>query len=404
MRPQFALLVLLIACKPESSAPEVAPSASEAPDVAAESAAPVASAETPAPSASASARFGVKGPSDNPDPHIARQQALKDAAEYGMIGLLNSGAGGTPSPVFSALPRSNMWGDEIGDAYGAGGLGLKGIGEGGLGGRGDGIGLGNIGTIGRQGGGAADASGLGSGGLGRLGSSRRISPSVRMGQTETVGSLPKEVIQRIVRQNFGRFRLCYENGLRNDPKLAGKVTVSFTIGTDGSVSGVKDTTDMSDKGVSSCVGKAFYGMSFPQPEKGVVKVSYPIMFKPGEGADSATPSDATKPEAKIGGTPLSKVTPADVEKVLRESGFTDVTTTEKPDQKGIFSISAKKGQEIYMITLVTAASGATLSDTEKARLSKDAAMETVGGFTLAVEAGDKANARALLVALIKHPD
>ena len=26
-----------------------------------------------------------------------------------------------------------------------------------------------------------------------------------------------EVIQRIVRQNYGRFRLCYENGLRNNP-------------------------------------------------------------------------------------------------------------------------------------------------------------------------------------------
>jgi hypothetical protein len=40
-----------------------------------------------------------------------------------------------------------MWGDEIGDAFGAGGLGLSGIGEGG-GGRGEGIGLGAVGTIG----------------------------------------------------------------------------------------------------------------------------------------------------------------------------------------------------------------------------------------------------------------
>ena len=30
-------------------------------------------------------RYGVQGPADNPDPHIARQAALRDAAEFGMI-------------------------------------------------------------------------------------------------------------------------------------------------------------------------------------------------------------------------------------------------------------------------------------------------------------------------------
>lgn len=40
-----------------------------------------------------------------------------------------------------------MWGDSIGEAFGAGGLGLRGIGEGG-GGYGEGIGLGSVGTIG----------------------------------------------------------------------------------------------------------------------------------------------------------------------------------------------------------------------------------------------------------------
>ena len=39
-------------------------------------------------------RYGVAGPKDNPDPHIARSAALREAAEFGMIGLLNTGAGG----------------------------------------------------------------------------------------------------------------------------------------------------------------------------------------------------------------------------------------------------------------------------------------------------------------------
>ncbi len=47
----------------------------------------------------ASRRYGVAGPQDNADPHIARQGALREAAEFGMIGLLNAGAGGESAPA-----------------------------------------------------------------------------------------------------------------------------------------------------------------------------------------------------------------------------------------------------------------------------------------------------------------
>ncbi|UQA58221.1 AgmX/PglI C-terminal domain-containing protein [Polyangium aurulentum] len=237
-------------------------------------------------------KYGVQGPADNADPHIARQAALRDAAEFGMIGLLNAGAGGDPNAPTApwgrddslgndALSaRGNMWGDQIGDSFGAGGLGLSGIGEGG-GGRGEGIGLGNIGTIG-HGAGTGTGQGFGSG-HGRLsGSHRTKPPQVRMGATSVSGRLPPEVIQRIVRQNFGRFRLCYENGLRNNPNLQGRVAVRFVIGRDGAVSNVGNGgSDMPDGGVVSCVVRAFYGLSFPQPEGGIVTVVYPIMFAPG---------------------------------------------------------------------------------------------------------------------------
>jgi hypothetical protein len=237
-------------------------------------------------------RYGVQGPADNPDPHIARQAALRDAAEFGMIGLLNSGAGGDPNAPTAPWgrddslgndplsARGNMWGDQIGESFGAGGLGLSGIGEGG-GGRGEGIGLGSIGTIG-HGAGTGTGQGFGSG-HGRLGGSHRTKPpQVRMGATSVSGRLPPEVIQRIVRQNFGRFRLCYENGLRNNPNLQGRVGVRFVIGRDGAVSNVGNGgSDMPDGGVVSCVVRAFYGLSFPQPEGGIVTVVYPIMFSPG---------------------------------------------------------------------------------------------------------------------------
>jgi pSer/pThr/pTyr-binding forkhead associated (FHA) protein len=237
-------------------------------------------------------RYAVQGPKDNPDPHLARQAALREATEFGMIGLLNTGAAGDPNAptapwgrdtslgMDDISARGNMWGDEIGDAFGAGGLGLSGIGEGG-GGRGEGIGLGNIGTLG-HGAGTGTGQGFGSG-HGRLGGSHKTrAPKVRMGQTTVSGRLPPEVIQRIVRQNYGRFRMCFEQGLVRNPNLEGRVSVRFVIGRDGSVSNVANGgSDLPDSQVISCVISAYYGLSFPQPEGGIVTVVYPIMFSPG---------------------------------------------------------------------------------------------------------------------------
>ncbi len=64
--------------------------------------------------------------------------------------------------------RGNMWGEQIGDSFGAGGLGLTGVGEGG-GGRGEGIGLGSVGTVGHGAGVSGSGQGFGasSGAAGR---------------------------------------------------------------------------------------------------------------------------------------------------------------------------------------------------------------------------------------------
>jgi hypothetical protein len=239
-------------------------------------------------------KYAVKGEKSNPDPHIARQRALDDAREFGMIGLINNGAGGDPKAPTASWGREdswgtdalsangNMWGNQIGDSYGAGGLGLTGVGEGG-GGNGEGIGLGPLGTIG-HGSGLGDGDGFGHGhSSGRLTGTRKAHPpTVRIGATQTSGHLPPEVIQRIVRQNFGRFRLCYENGLRNNPNLGGRVAVRFVIGRDGAVSNVGNGgSDLPDSNVVSCVQRAFYGLSFPAPDSGIVTVTYPIVFAPG---------------------------------------------------------------------------------------------------------------------------
>lgn len=200
--------------------------------------------------------------------------------------LVPGGSAPAPAPAPDTA-QGNMWGTEIGDAFGAGGLGLSGIGEGG-GGRSDGIGLGNVGSIGH---GAGTGTGQGFGaGAGRLGGAHRARPpEVRMGATTVSGRLPPEVIQRIVRQNHGRFRLCYENALRQNPNLMGRVNVRFEIRTDGSVGNVRDAESTIESAeMRSCVLRAFTLLNFPEPSGGIVTVTYPLVFTP-EGSDASQP-------------------------------------------------------------------------------------------------------------------
>lgn len=235
-----------------------------------------------------SGKFAIAGAKDNTDPQVARAAAISDAQNFGMIGLVASMSGGDPNAVTapwggdisvgndSRSALGNMWGASLDESAGAGGLGLSGLEQGG-GGKGEGIGLNRVGTIG------TDLSNQG-------GYSRAISqktheakpPRVRADGVTTTGRLPGEVIQRIVRQNFGRYRFCYEQGLRGNPNLQGRVAVRFVIGRDGGVSQVQNGgSDMPDANVVSCVVRSFYGLSFPAPENGIVTVNYPIMFQPG---------------------------------------------------------------------------------------------------------------------------
>lgn len=239
-------------------------------------------------------KLAVKGPSDNPKPELSpREQAVS----FGMIGLL---AGGFESdsltapwqrdPAIGADPMDAagaMWGDELGENAGNGGLGLLGLGEGG-GGHRQGIGLTNVGTIGSSGScddGPCAGIGVGDGrSWGRPGAGHHETRVPRMVASEpsVSGRLPPQVIQRIVRQNFGRFRMCYEKALSQNPNLQGRVQVRFMIDRSGAVSNALNAgSSLPDAAAVGCVVRGFYGLSFPKPEAGSVQVSYPIMFSPG---------------------------------------------------------------------------------------------------------------------------
>ena len=259
----------------------------------------------PASHASSPARYGIAG--DTPDPKLARERAMIEAAKFGMLGLLN-----TDGPTAANVPVStwgadtavghdaksglgSIFGPSIDDVWGPGGLGLSGGGEGG-GGLGTGIGIDGVGsTVGHGtgdwpgGDGPGHGPGTGFGPPGRGGSRSGLrehvagAPNPRALPITTFnGTLPKEVVQRIVRQNFGRFRMCYEGGLRSNPGLTGRVAVAFVIDRNGAVAvaSADRSTDMPDQAVVACVVRGFQNLSFPSPKDGTVQVIYPLMLAP----------------------------------------------------------------------------------------------------------------------------
>jgi tetratricopeptide (TPR) repeat protein len=165
--------------------------------------------------------------------------------------------------------RPNAWGQLSGLGRGGGGVGLSGIGT--------------------PGSGASESPPQRFGaGQGRLGGSHAApAPRVRIGSVDVSGPLPQDVVGRIVRQSFGRFRVCYEQGLLRNPALAGTVAVRFVIARDGSVTGARnDASDLADPETVACVLVSFAGLSFPEPEGAVVTVRYSVNFEPPAAASA----------------------------------------------------------------------------------------------------------------------
>ena len=123
------------------------------------------------------------------------------------------------------------------------------------------------------------------------------------------GRLPPDLIQKVVRDNFGAMRTCYEEGLRRNSNLKGQVEIKFVIGRDGHVSSAVESHDalppgllgnetakptweprLPDSAVVDCVASKFASLTFPQPQGGIITVIYPIIFSPAEEKRAEEPA------------------------------------------------------------------------------------------------------------------
>ena len=240
-------------------------------------------------------KWAAKGAARPETATLPRETEKDLAASFGIISLIATARSSLGAPAVrwdTALSGTqdqdrvgNLYGGSFAEAMGTGGLRLSGDDQGGDGpaqiiGLGDRLGsLGGTGTC--VGDGPCDRIGAG---LGRPGAGHVSKAHVRArdaGPVSTNGHLPSDVIQRIVRQNSGRYRFCYEKALRANPTLSGRVSVKFLIGRDGSVGFAADAgSDLPDAGVRQCVVSSFTALSFPAPDSGIVTVTYPLMFTP----------------------------------------------------------------------------------------------------------------------------
>lgn len=209
---------------------------------------------------------------------VKPRDVSKNVKRMGALGVLGSLKGGKQKGGLNLGAVQTSAGPGLGGPGGSGGvqtsLYAKGIISAPLGAGGNIQGAGGTGTKGKGGGQA------GYGQLSLIGSAG--TSSVPLGQEAVIeGGLDRDLIAQVVARNMGQIRFCYEQGLQQEPGLAGRVVANWTINAQGVVvdPGIGGTT-LNSKVVEDCITMRLRSWKFPLPQGGAsVKVSYPFVLK-----------------------------------------------------------------------------------------------------------------------------
>jgi hypothetical protein len=103
---------------------------------------------------------------------------------------------------------------------------------------------------------------------------------VRQLQPEVSAGLDSDIVRRIVRAHIKELRTCYGKSMTKQPKLAGRITIAFEIGTNGKVSSAsvhEVALEPADEALPKCFVQAFKRWTFPKPRgTDPVRVTYPL--------------------------------------------------------------------------------------------------------------------------------
>ena len=87
-------------------------------------------------------------------------------------------------------------------------------------------------------------------------------------------------VASVIKRRQSAIRKCYEEGLRANPKLSGKVYIKFTIGSRGRVTSasVDKVKGSVGKSVGDCIARRLKGWKFPKPDDGSATFRYPFVL------------------------------------------------------------------------------------------------------------------------------
>lgn len=123
------------------------------------------------------------------------------------------------------------------------------------------------------------------------------------------GSLPKDAIRKVVREQYPAFRDCYER--LPEPRPATHITLHFVIGPDGSVTS-GDIAAAEQPALGKCAEPIMRSLHFPAPAAGEVKVTYPIVFGPDAAEQKAAVPEPAEDRSRPG-SDVSAPAPASAE-------------------------------------------------------------------------------------------
>lgn len=206
-------------------------------------------------------------------------QEAAQAAEALIVGALSSEAGGALADVLAGGAVTGNAQDILSQAMGVG------VARSGSGGDlrqrsgGGNSGVSGLGSLARK---EGTANAVGEGGAV---TERVVRGSVKQQAGDEVGGsgdFDSSVVVSTIKARLRAIQMCYEQQLRRNPTLAGKVTIEFTIQPRGNVTDVKvKENSTGDAAVGSCVANTVSTFRFnPGPEGGSVTYAYPFVFAP----------------------------------------------------------------------------------------------------------------------------
>ena len=186
-----------------------------------------------------------------------------------VLGAKREGGAGALADVFSEGGASSS----LGDAF----SGIQGVdiategGQSGTRGGGSGESV-EVGQLGTAGGGSVSTTGKKQ--------ETAVRGNVADEMPEVDGSLDSAAIRRVMNRKKSAIKACYENALKRDRNLQGKLIISFEIDERGRISNVSFGGSLGSRDVEQCIRTRSRSWRFPRPDGGPVFVDYPIVFTP----------------------------------------------------------------------------------------------------------------------------